>query len=670
MVPAGEISSVPKSSIPMNREKLKVLLFCGGSGGKEIIQALTSYPFFDVSVMVNAYDDGKSTGYLRRIITGFLGPSDIRKNYSHLIDPANVSKRILKDLLEYRFPNGVDNKRALQDLHNIIQGKSLSYGDLDVLLKKTAPMDATHIRIYIKALLDYLHLQKINFDFEDCSFGNLLLAGCFVKNDKSFNIAIDEMYQFLEPRGHVYNVTKGENLFLSAVTDENEFLPSETSMVEKHINAELTEIFLFPDYISQKEMKKFEKMSLNKKIKYLRELEKYPELSEKARQAIAESEIIIYAPGTQNSSLFPTYLTKGFAEAVMANTKAEKILITNIGGDNEIQKSTAEDIIEKALYYFNRKGELSYSLKDLADYYFVNAGNEIDPKYIKFVNRLGLKGVVLDNFEKEYSGRHDGKKVAEKLLQTYSSQGFLPQGIKKLSIVIPGYNEGRFIEELLLRIRKVNFADLGFLTEIIFVDDGSTDNTSEVLKNHPDVKYIRSPVNRGKGNSVILGIRAATGNIIVIQDSDLEYNPEDMKEMLRVMLKYHYRAVYGSRVLRKGMRAKSLSFLYSKKPGAYWSYYIGGQLLSFVALFLFGALITDTVTGYKMVDGKLLKSMSLKSRGFELDHEITSKILKRGHQIYEIPVSYMPRTKAEGKKIKWKDGIIAIKTFFKFRFSD
>src|SRR3989344_6322682 len=115
-----------ETAATMHAEKIKVLLFCGGSGGNEIINALKQYPFFDISVMVNAYDDGKSTGYLRRIIPGFLGPSDVRKNYSHLMDQSVPSKRILKDLLEYRFPNGVDNRKALQDLHNLVQGKSIS----------------------------------------------------------------------------------------------------------------------------------------------------------------------------------------------------------------------------------------------------------------------------------------------------------------------------------------------------------------------------------------------------------------------------------------------------------------------------------------------------------------------------------------------------------------
>jgi dolichol-phosphate mannosyltransferase len=202
------------------------------------------------------------------------------------------------------------------------------------------------------------------------------------------------------------------------------------------------------------------------------------------------------------------------------------------------------------------------------------------------------------------------------------------------------------------------------------IDNGSTDNTYDLLKGVKDIKLIKIKKNIGKGDAVIHGIKAATGDIIAIQDADLEYDPADLKEMLRVMMRYGFKAVYGSRTLRRGTRAKALGILYGKKPGTYWSFYLGGQLLSFITWLFYGSFITDTVTGYKMVEAKILKSFDLKSLGFELDHEITAKILKKKHDIYEIPVSYKPRSIEEGKKIKWKDGLIAIKTLFKFRFSD
>ncbi len=659
--------ATPGTMTPSPR-KLKVALFCGGNGAKNIISALLQHPLFEVTAIVNAYDDGLSTGYLRKLIPEYLGPSDVRKNMSYMIDTTKTNKRILKDLLEYRFPKGVSNEKALQDLYNIIQQRKLSLGDLDVFIKKVVPEDAVYLRIYLKSLLDYLASKRIKFDFDDCSFGNLLLTGCYLKNNQDFNTAISELHAFLGLRGKVVNVTRGENLFLAAITKEGEILPSEASIIERRANAELDEIFLLPQYLKEKEITKLKKYSYKKKIAYLRAKEVHPLLGDDARQTLEEADILLYAPGTQNSSLFPTYVTKGLAE-LLVRAKCKKIFISNIGEDNEIPSATVEDIIEKAVTCLNRKGEISYSNEQLFDYYFVNAGNAIDPKYIKFANRLQLPNVVYENFEEGFEGKHSGAKVVEKLMQI-AHEGKVTSRVKKLSIVIPGYNEGRFAKQLIEKIKAVDFSSLGVITEIVYVNNGSTDETAKVLEKIPGIQIVTIRQNKGKGDGVIRGIEATTGDIIVIQDADLEYTPEDIKEMLRVMLQHTFMAVYGSRTIKKGMRHKALSILYGKQPGAYWSFYLGGQLLSFITFLLYGSFITDTVTGYKMVRAKLLKSFALKSKGFELDHEITAKVLKAGYQILEVPASYTPRSVQEGKKIKWKDGLIAIKTLFKFRFSN
>jgi 2-phospho-L-lactate transferase/gluconeogenesis factor (CofD/UPF0052 family) len=655
-----------------NGRKLKVTLFCGGRGGKEIIHGLLQNPIFEITIIVNAYDDGLSTGYLRRIIPGFLGPSDVRKNMSYLMNIQDVQKRILKDIIEYRFPKEINNN-ALQDLENIIYQKPLQNAELEIFFKKISPYDLAKIRQYLKYILDHIRNKHINFDFYDCSLGNLLLAGCFLKNKSNFNEMIKEFSEFLQMRGRVLNVTQGENFVLTALRKDNSVLPSEASIVEQRSNIALEEIFLLNQYLKESQLKKMRKMINHQLLKNLRSIEHLPKISEEAKKAITESDIILYSCGTQNSSLYPTYLTKGFAEAIKDNKHAKKIFITNIGEDNEIPDATAEDLIESAVYYLNRKGELNYSVSDLIDYFFINApAFQDDPKYVCYKNNLNLKNVIYDNFEKEYSGKHDGFKVMNKILQilhheTHPSYG---RTIKKLSIVIPAYNEGRYILELLERIRKVDFSSLGVIKDIVVVDNGSTDNTYELLKDINDIKLVKVLKNNGKGDGVTRGIAASTGDIIVIQDADLEYNPEDLKEMLRVMLKYRFVAVYGSRTLKESMRTKALGFLYGKNPGAYWLYYLGGKALSFATFIMYGEYLSDTITGYKMVHARLLKSLNLKSKGFELDHEITAKILKRGFDIYEIPISYNPRTREQGKKIKWKDGFIALKTLLKFRFKN
>lgn len=651
-------------------EKINVAVLCGGNGGKNIISTLVKNPLFKVTPVVNCYDDGKSTGYLRRVIDGFLGPSDVRKNMSYLFDNNNLSKRILKDLIEFRFPKNFESEKGIQELYNIVQQKNVGISDLDVYLKKLNYEDSVYVRIYIKQLLDYIAKKKIKFDFNDCSFGNLLLSGSFIKNNFDFNKMIFETQIVFGLLGEVQNVTNGENLMLSAITSEGEVLNSEANIVEKRSNSSVEEIFLLENYLDKKEMIAIKKLNKQKRINFLRNKELMPVINDKTKDLIEKCDILIYGPGTQNSSLFPTYLTKGFSESILRNKKCKKIFISNIGEDNEIPDATVDDIVDKALFYLNRKGELSYKKEDFFDHYLINYGNDIDPKYIKFTNKESLKNVIHANFEEDYSGKHDGNKILEELLKIYENNPTTINKIKKLSIVIPGYNEGKFLPTLLDLIKKVDLSSMGIIKEIIVVDNGSTDNTSEILKDRKDIKLFRIEKNIGKGDAVIRGIKEATGDIIVIQDADLEYNPEDIGEMLRVMLRHKFKAVYGSRTMKKSTKVKSLTLLYGKSPGQYWAYYIGGQFISVVALLLYGQYITDTVTGYKMVDARILKSFALKSKGFELDHEITAKLKKKNVYIHEVPIYYKPRTIEEGKKIKWKDGLVAIKTLFKFKFTN
>ena len=647
-------------------ERIKVVLFCGGRGGKNIISTLATSHIFDLSVIVNTYDDGLSTGYLRKIIPGLLGLSDVRKNMGYLIDTSNINKRILRDVLEYRFPQEVSAKEIMQDFSNILMNNELKNTDLNVFIKKISKEEIKYMKQYLNYFINYIFSNKIKFNFNDCSLGNILLSGCFLKNNKNFNRMIEEFSFFLGLKSKVYNVTNGENLILSAIKNDGEFLPSEASIVDKRSNIEIEEIFLLKSNLRSPELEKISRMKKKQKIKYLKEIEEKPIFGERTRKEIEDCDLLIYCPGTQNSSLFPTYLTKNLAETIASNKKCKKIFITNIGQDNEIPKATAEDLIKKAVYYLNRKGELNYKIGDFFDYFFINYGKENDPKYIRFHNKLRLPNVFYENFEEDSSGKHSGKKVLERMLQIAHSK-IAPDGIKKLSIVIPSYNEGRFAKELLNRIRKIDFSSLGVIKEIIFVDNGSTDNTYKLLKNEKDIVLVKVKKNIGKGEGVISGIAASTGDIIIIQDADLEYNPEEIKELLNGMLKYNFKVVYGSRTIKHSTKLKALSILYGKNPTSYWSYYIGGQILSFITFLLYGKFITDTVSGYKMFDARIIKSLNLKSTGFELDHEITAKILKRGYDIYEVPISYVPRTKEEGKKIKWKDGLIAIKTLLKFR---
>jgi len=225
-----------------------------------------------------------------------------------------------------------------------------------------------------------------------------------------------------------------------------------------------------------------------------------------------------------------------------------------------------------------------------------------------------------------------------------------------LSVVIPAYNEERFIGRLLEQVQAVPLDSMGVAREIIVVDDCSTDGTSAVASQVEGVRLHRMPVNGGKGAAVRAGIALATGDYLIIQDADLEYDPQDYLPMVRALLDGRGDVVYGSRYLGKGRHT-------SQSLAAY----LGGRSLSLVMWLCTGHYITDTVTALKLFPRTLLPALALETSGFETDHEITAKVIARGLRIVEVPVSYHPRSKAEGKKIGLRDWFVGAATFWTYR---
>jgi glycosyltransferase involved in cell wall biosynthesis len=239
----------------------------------------------------------------------------------------------------------------------------------------------------------------------------------------------------------------------------------------------------------------------------------------------------------------------------------------------------------------------------------------------------------------------------------------------KLSVVIPAYNEIETIDEIIAQVSAVhldvqvlenhaNETQIHLNREIVVVDDGSTDGTRaylETLRERPDMTVIFHEANQGKGGAVRTGLQATTGDICLIQDADLEYDPRDYVNLLRPILEHRTQVVYGSRF--RGGPTKAMFF---------W-HMLGNRFLTFVTNILYNTILSDMETCYKVFTREVADKLELRARGWGFDPEITAQILLSGYRIYEVPISYSGREFTEGKKISWRDGFTVLWTLMRYR---
>ncbi len=230
----------------------------------------------------------------------------------------------------------------------------------------------------------------------------------------------------------------------------------------------------------------------------------------------------------------------------------------------------------------------------------------------------------------------------------------------KLSIIIPVYNEEKSILEVINKVKRVKLENI--TKEIIIIDDFSTDNTKEILTKLKDssLKIFFHQKNVGKGTAIRTGLKHATGDIILIQDADLEYNPIEYEKLLKPIIENKTKVVYGSRL---NAIKKNLQKMYKL-------HYLGNLFLTIMTNILYGAKITDMETGYKVFRKEVIENINLKAKRFDFEPEITAKILKKGYKITEVPINFIGREFNEGKKITWKDGVKALYYLIKYRFTD
>ncbi|HEX4178655.1 MAG TPA: 2-phospho-L-lactate transferase CofD family protein [Rhizomicrobium sp.] len=322
---------------------MRIVLFCGGRGSATIIRALLRRPDVDLTLIVNAFDDGLSTGALRNFIPGMLGPSDFRKNLSYLFGNYSQAQYALKNLMEYRLPGGAE----IEKLSRFASGGETAMLDAPLAgwFKQLQPASLQRLR----GLLARFFARGGDFDYRDCSLGNLVFAGAYLQHGEDFNAAAAEVGDLVGTRAHLLNVGTQQNRILVGLKQDGSLLASEAELVGAQSPSPITHIYLLEKPLSAEEKQALEALDTAGKHAWLSARDAAPKLSGPAAEAIAGADIILYGPGTQHSSLFPSYRIA--ARALAAAPATVKALVMNLDSDNDIQNLSASDVVDRALGY-------------------------------------------------------------------------------------------------------------------------------------------------------------------------------------------------------------------------------------------------------------------------------------------------------------------------------
>ena len=405
----------PPAPLAASQGLIRVALFCGGHGSASLIGELLRHPDIHLSLLVNAYDDGLSTGELRQLLPDMLGPSDFRKNLARLVDPHSNEQYALRRFLDHRFATNFSSVdiRAFEEF--VVAGKGWLPEQLNDLFAGLQPRLRSVIVGYLRQFFEFRKSSGSVFNYAGSSLGNLVFSGAYLASH-DFNEAIQEITAICGARAELINVSCGENRTLVAVKEDGGVLWRESEIVGPQSPAPIRDFFLLAQMPDEEFRRELAGMSIEEKLQRLRAAHEDVQLSAEADYALRQAKLIIYGPGTQYSSLLPSYRTRGIAEAIAANRTALKLFIPNLDSDHDIRGLSASDLVDRALETFGASDG-----GEIVSHIFHNRESNSRPNGIKPGRITGAvyRGAVVisDRFENSAKpGIHSGHSVVSKAL--------------------------------------------------------------------------------------------------------------------------------------------------------------------------------------------------------------------------------------------------------------
>jgi 2-phospho-L-lactate transferase/gluconeogenesis factor (CofD/UPF0052 family) len=636
---------------------IKISLFCGGRGSASLIREILRSPDVELNLLVNAYDNGMSTGMMRRFIPGYLGPSDFRKNLSYLLELHSPQQYILSRLLDYRISTSFDDD-VVNSLLSLLRG-SPDIGIIpreltDLLLNLNGELK-DRLYYYLLTFIEYYIQNKDKpFDFYDCSVGNLLFAGAYIKLNYDFEMATQELMNVFQSNvnAKLFNISDGTNMFLVALKEDGEFLENEEKIVGKQSRSKYAGIYLIPNEITSKELKNINEMDLPTKKEYLRELHCDVPLSVSVKKAIENSDIILYGPGTQHSSLFPSYMTKGLREVISSSKSKIKAFIININKDNDISAYTAEDLIDAALYYFNDNENNNlithaiYNMKSISSEKGVTLRSSLPNNDYEY---KGIKFIYGDYEHPYYSGIHSGVITVKALLDLYGV--FKKDLLEGLDIYVDlnerSISVNIFIDEFL----EIDWSKYVSIVRLYI------NNVEIPSVEHPSSIQIKSTRNEGFFSEIgffYKWLHNGKSKYLATITGDGWYRLYEIINLINVLDDGNFGAVYGSRNQSRQQFLSSINAAYGESKVLYYISKLGALVISILSAFRF-SLFSDPLTGFRVYNRRIINEVeNISDQNIKIKTPLTlTKILYRNNiDIAELPVHY--RTFKGFTNVKWR----------------
>ena len=499
-------------------------------------------------------------------------------------------------------------------------------------------------------------------DFREASVGNFVFAGGFLACGRRFNDAVDDYCVLLGlPVGLIENVTDGANAFLVAIDDDDRLLGSEEEIVDARRQNRVREIFLLDRPFGVDNRPAFAAGPEGERRRVLDERSARPCLNPRLAARLADAQLIIYAPGTQHSSLFPSYLTPGLGDAIAANLEAIKLLVTNIQEDAEIAGRSAVDLIDRAVFYLREKDRLPTPAPCLITHFLINdpASTGTDVPYVPLGRLESLEDprlVRVGNYEAGASGRHDAAKVLAPYIDGFVAR---EESIQRVAVVLTNTESPNKFVQTMLEMVRGGVRD--HRIDLVVFYGGTTDLDRAFRERLPfEVRRLMSDGEAGQDRELRHALVDGGFDYVILFESSGMYNGEDIASLASHLTLGRLDAVWGSRRLSLRDIKESYRLRYRDKAVQGFVSAVGSHALSLQFLMLYGRYVADTLSGARALRASYALSASCPLTHNLANHYFLSALLRRRAEILEVPVQFFGISPDQVRRTTVTDGFGAL----------